>query len=89
MGRDDGRSVFEIRRGQGRELTPFEFEDEEDCAAVADRLVIGAFVDGAVAAIGGTMLTSPTPLAPQGWAGFGTSTRMGSIIGRSEATGTR
>jgi hypothetical protein len=43
----------------------------------------------AIAAIGGTMLTSPTPLAPNGWAGFGTSTRIGSIIGMSEATGTR
>jgi hypothetical protein len=43
----------------------------------------------AIAAIGGTMPTSPTPSAPQGWAGFGTSTRIGSIIGMSEATGTR
>src|SRR5271165_2805164 len=33
----------------------------------------------AIAAIGGTMFTSPTPLAPKGWAGLGTSTKTASI----------
>ena len=43
----------------------------------------------AIAAIGGTIGTSPTPRAPNGWRGFGTSTSTASIIGTSEATGTR
>ncbi len=43
----------------------------------------------AIAAIGGTIGTSPTPRAPNGWRGFGTSMRTASIIGRSEATGQR
>src|SRR5262249_27667159 len=43
----------------------------------------------AIAAIGGQLLSSPTPLAPYGWAGLGTSTSTASIIGTSEATGTR
>jgi hypothetical protein len=34
-------------------LTPFEFGDEEDFAAFADRLEIGGFVDGAVDGDGG------------------------------------
>src|ERR1017187_5607747 len=43
----------------------------------------------AMAAIGGQMFASPTPLAPYGCTGFGTSTRMVSIIGMSDATGQR
>ncbi len=43
----------------------------------------------ATAASGGTIGTSPTPLTPKGWRGFGTSTITASIIGRSDATGTR
>ena len=43
----------------------------------------------ATAASGGTIGASPTPLAPNGWRGLGTSTITASIIGRSEATGTR
>ena len=43
----------------------------------------------AIAAMGGQMLTSATPLAPYGWPGLGTSITTGSIIGRSEATGMR
>ena len=43
----------------------------------------------AMAAIGGTIGTSPTPRAPNGWRGFGTSTSTVSIIGMSDATGTR
>ena len=43
----------------------------------------------ATAAIGGTIGTSPTPRAPNGWRGFGTSTITASIIGMSEATGQR
>jgi hypothetical protein len=36
----------------------------------------------AIAAIGGTMLTSPTPLAPKGWPGFGTSTSTDDLFAR-------
>ncbi len=43
----------------------------------------------ATAAIGGTIGTSPTPRAPNGCRGFGTSIRIVSIIGMSEQTGTR
>ena len=39
--------------------------------------------------IGGTMLASATPFTPYGWFGFGTSTMMVSIIGKSDATGMR
>src|SRR5690349_25099144 len=42
-----------------------------------------------IAAIGGMIGTSPTPRAPNGCRGFGTSTSTASIIGTSEATGTR
>ena len=41
------------------------------------------------AAIGGTMLASATPFTPYGCFGFGTSTRIASIIGTSDATGMR
>jgi hypothetical protein len=34
--------------------------------------------------IGGTIGTSPTPRAPNGWRGFGTSTITASIIGRRD-----
>jgi len=60
-----------------------------------DRFVIGmtismaALTALATAARGGTMGTSPTPLAPNGWRGLATSMMIASIIGRSEATGTR
>jgi len=43
----------------------------------------------ATAAIVGQMLTSPTPLTPNGWFGFGHSTTMVSMYGRSDATGMR
>jgi len=43
----------------------------------------------ATAAIGGTIGTSPTPRAPNGCRGFGTSIMTVSIIGMSDATGTR
>jgi len=43
----------------------------------------------AIAAIGGTIGTSPTPRAPNGCRGLGTSTSTASIIGTSEATGQR
>ena len=43
----------------------------------------------ATAAIGGTIGTSPTPRAPNGWRGFGTSIRIASVIGGLEQTGTR
>ena len=53
------------------------------------RMPIASAIALATAAIGGTIGTSPTPRAPNGWRGFGTSTMTVSIIGRSEATGTR
>ena len=51
------------------------------------RLPMACSIALASAAIGGQMLTSPTPFAPYGCAGFGTSTSTASIIGRSDATG--
>src|SRR4051812_27936633 len=42
-----------------------------------------------IAAMGGMIGTSPTPRAPNGCRGFGPSTITASIIGTSEATGTR
>ena len=53
------------------------------------RMPIASAIALATAAIGGTIGTSPTPLAPNGWRGFGISTKTASIIGRSEATGMR
>ena len=41
------------------------------------------------AAIGAQILTSPTPLTPNGWFGFGTSTKIASTGRESEATGMR
>src|SRR5258707_15178926 len=41
----------------------------------------------ATAASGGTIGTSPTPLAPNGWRGLGNSIRNGSITGRHQAPG--
>src|SRR6266536_253176 len=43
----------------------------------------------AIAAGGGTLLASPTPRAPNGCPGFGTSTITVSIIGRSRLVGMR
>ena len=43
----------------------------------------------AMAGMGGTMGTSPTPFTPNGWSGLATSTITASINGRSEATGIR
>src|SRR5215472_2583404 len=60
-----------------------------DIGSSVRRRPIALSIALAIAAIGGQILTSPTPLAPYGCAGFGTSTRIGSIIGMSEATGTR
>ncbi len=42
-----------------------------------------------IAASGGMIGVSPTPLTPYGWFGFGTSIMTVSIIGTSEQTGTR
>ena len=43
----------------------------------------------AIAAMGGTMHTSPTPRIPNGWPGFAISTITVSIIGRSKLVGMR
>ena len=53
------------------------------------RMPVASAIALATAAIGGTIGTSPTPRAPNGWRGFGTSIMTVSIIGMSEATGTR
>src|ERR1700751_763458 len=53
------------------------------------RIPIASAIALATAAIGGMIGTSPQPRAPNGWRGFGTSIRTVSIIGMSEATGTR
>src|SRR5271156_2320514 len=53
------------------------------------RTPIASAIALATAAIGGTIGTSPTPRAPNGWRGLGTSTITVSIIGISEATGQR
>jgi hypothetical protein len=50
---------------------------------------VAARIALATAAIGGTIGTSTTPRTPNGWRGFGTSTITASIIGKSDATGTR
>src|SRR5476649_2707548 len=60
-----------------------------DIGSSVNRRPIARSIALAMAAIGGQMLTSATPLAPYGWPGFGTSTRTVSIIGRSDATGIR
>ena len=43
----------------------------------------------AIAAIGGTIGTSPTPLTPYGWVGLATSTITVSSIGKSRLVGIR
>ena len=53
------------------------------------RTPIASLIALATAAIGGTIGTSPTPRAPNGWRGFAFSTMTVSIIGTSGATGTR
>jgi hypothetical protein len=53
------------------------------------RTPVAAWIALAIAAIGSTIGTSPTPRTPKGCRGFGTSTITGSIISKSEATGTR
>ena len=53
------------------------------------RIPVASAIAFATAAIGGTIGTSPTPRTPKGCRGFGTSTMIGSIIGKSDATGTR
>ena len=60
-----------------------------DIGSSVIRLPVAISIALAMAAIGGQMLTSPTPFAPYGCVGFGTSTRIASIIGRSDATGQR
>ena len=60
-----------------------------DIGSSVIRRPIACSIALAIAAIGGQMLTSPTPFAPYGCAGFGTSTSTASIIGRSDATGQR
>ena len=60
-----------------------------DIGSSVIRLPVAISIALAMAAIGGQMFTSPTPFAPYGCVGFGTSTSTASIIGRSEATGQR
>src|SRR5204862_7773056 len=60
-----------------------------DIGRLRIRMPVASAIALATAAIGGTIGTSPTPLAPNGWRGFGTSTITASIIGRSDATGMR
>src|SRR5947207_12592105 len=60
-----------------------------DIGRSRSRMPVAALIALATAAIGGTIGTSPQPRAPNGWRGFGTSIRIVSIIGISEATGTR
>src|SRR5262249_7485657 len=60
-----------------------------DIGRSRSRMPVASAIALATAAIGGTIGTSPQPRAPNGWRGFGTSTRTVSIIGMSEATGTR
>src|SRR5262249_42635898 len=60
-----------------------------DMGSSVSRLPMARSIALAIAAMGGQMLTSATPLAPYGCPGFGTSITTGSIIGRSEATGMR
>src|SRR5215472_6432389 len=60
-----------------------------DIGRLGIRTPMASRIAFATAAIGGTIGTSPTPRAPKGCLGFGTSTSTASIIGRSEATGTR
>src|SRR6185295_10717600 len=50
-----------------------------DIGNSVSRLPVARSIAFAIAAIGGQMLTSATPLAPYGWFGFGTSTSTGSI----------
>ena len=54
-----------------------------------NRMPMASWMAFAIAAMGGTIGTSPTPRAPKGCLGFGTSTTTVSIIGRSDATGMR
>src|SRR5271166_991531 len=60
-----------------------------DIGRLCRRRPIASRIALPTAAIGGMIGTSPTPRAPNGWRGLGTSTRIASIIGRSEATGQR
>src|SRR6202023_3510498 len=53
------------------------------------RMPVASKIALATAAIGGMSGTSPTPRAPNGWRGLGSSIMIVSIIGMSEATGTR
>ena len=53
------------------------------------RLPMALWMALAIAAIGGTIGTSPTPRTPNGWLGTGFSTMMVSMNGRSEQTGMR
>ena len=47
-----------------------------DIGSSVIRLPVAISIALAMAAIGGQMFTSPTPFAPYGWVGFGTSTRI-------------
>ena len=60
-----------------------------DIGRSRSRIPVASAIALATAAIGGTIGTSPTPRAPNGCRGFGTSIRTVSIIGMSEATGQR
>ena len=84
-------------RAQRRRLESFHGRTDPAAVAAAwpflassDRnLRFAARIALATAASGGTIGTSPTPRTPYGCCGFGTSTRIVSIIGRSDATGMR
>src|SRR4051794_10240555 len=60
-----------------------------DIGRSRSRSPVASAIALATAAIGGTIGTSPTPRAPNGCRGLGTSIRIASIIGKSEQTGTR
>src|SRR6185369_7186875 len=72
-------------------VTPFSFSALStlggDIGSSVKRMPVAASIALAMAPSGGTIGVSPTPRTPSGCLGFGTSTRIGSIIGTSEATG--
>src|SRR5580692_9298521 len=57
-----------------------------DIGRSVSRRPVASAIALATAAIGGQIQTSPTPFAPYGCTGFGTSIRIDSIIGRSDIT---
>src|ERR1044071_4744513 len=89
-GRSDGRSASysaAIRGGACSSSAARSFGG--DIGRSRSRSPVASAIALATAAIGGTIGTSPTPRAPNGCRGVGTPTRIASLIGKSEQTGTR